>query len=56
MQNFGILGVPNPMYIWVHRDSNPGSSPCKGDVITNWTMDPSKLQFKMHLNFENYTK
>ncbi len=42
--------------IWVHRDSNPGSSPCKGDVITNWTMNPSKLQFKMHLNFENYMK
>jgi hypothetical protein len=35
---------------WVHRDSNPGSSPCKGDVITNWTMDPSKVQFKMHIS------
>ena len=41
---------------WVHRDSNPGSSPCKGDVITGWTMDPTRLQLKMHLNFENFTK
>lgn len=40
--------------VWVHRDSNPGSSPCKGDVITGWTMNPSKFQLEMHLNFENF--
>gem|GEM_PF-4776940 len=41
---------PHPQRKWVHRDSNPGSSPCKGDVITNWTMNPSTLQFKMHIS------
>lgn len=38
--------------VWAHWDSNPGSSPCKGDVITNWTMSPAKFLFRNHLNFE----
>ena len=28
---------------WVHRDLNPGFSPCKGDVITDLDHGPSKF-------------
>ena len=37
---------------WVHRDLNPGFSPCKGDVITELDHGPSKFLAKNHLNFE----
>ena len=38
--------------IWVHRDLNPGFSPCKGDVITDLDHGPSNFLVKNHLNFE----
>lgn len=30
---------------WAHRDLNPGSSPCKGDVITDLDYEPNKKSF-----------
>ena len=37
---------------WVHRDLNPGSSPCKGDVLTELDYGPSKSLVGINLNFE----
>ena len=42
----------NRILKWVHRDLNPGFSPCKGDVITDLDHGPSKFLAENHLNFE----
>ena len=42
----------NPMRKWAHGDLNPGSSPCKGDVITELDYEPKARTAKIHLSLE----
>ncbi len=35
--------ILEPLKVWAHGDLNPGSSPCKGDVITDLDYEPRNL-------------
>ncbi len=50
-----ILSFGHIIKKWAHGDLNTGSSPCKGDVITELDYEPTETYLvEIHLNFETW--